>query len=106
MDPVAMLDLLAGLGGRSSASWSWAANRHRSTRASDCPPRWPAPSTTRSVRSTSLLDELCAPHGAYGGKGDLPMIRKLVAAFALAALAGVVIRSLPDISAYLKIRDM
>jgi hypothetical protein len=34
------------------------------------------------------------------------MMRKLVAALALAALAGLVIRSLPDIQRYLKIRDM
>jgi hypothetical protein len=34
------------------------------------------------------------------------MMRKLVAALALAALAGLVIRSLPDIPRYLKIRDM
>ena len=43
---------------------------------------------------------------AHGRKGDLPMIRKLFVLSALAALAGLVIRSLPDIQRYLKIRDM
>jgi len=34
------------------------------------------------------------------------MIRKLVVTAALAAVAGLVIRSLPDIARYLKIREM
>jgi Family of unknown function (DUF6893) len=34
------------------------------------------------------------------------MIRKLVASLALAAIAGLVIKSLPDIARYLKIREM
>jgi hypothetical protein len=34
------------------------------------------------------------------------MIRKLVVLSALAAIAGLVIRSLPDIARYLKIREM
>lgn len=34
------------------------------------------------------------------------MIRRFVASLALAALAGLVIRSLPDIARYLKMREM
>jgi hypothetical protein len=34
------------------------------------------------------------------------MIRKLFVSLALAAVAGLVIRSLPDIARYLKIREM
>jgi hypothetical protein len=34
------------------------------------------------------------------------MMRKLVASLALAAIAGLVIKSLPDIARYLKIREM
>jgi hypothetical protein len=34
------------------------------------------------------------------------MIRKLVVTLAFAAVAGLVIRSLPDIARYLKIREM
>jgi hypothetical protein len=34
------------------------------------------------------------------------MIRKLFVSLVLAALAGLVIRSLPDIARYLKIREM
>jgi hypothetical protein len=34
------------------------------------------------------------------------MIRRLVLSLALAALTGIVIRSLPDIARYLKIREM
>jgi hypothetical protein len=34
------------------------------------------------------------------------MIRRLAASLLLAALAGIVIRSLPDIARYLKIREM
>jgi hypothetical protein len=34
------------------------------------------------------------------------MIRKLVVTLALAAVAGLVIHSLPDIARYLKIREM
>ncbi|MGI8493197.1 MAG: DUF6893 family small protein [Acidimicrobiales bacterium] len=34
------------------------------------------------------------------------MIRRLMLALGLAAVAGVVVRSIPDISRYLKIREM
>jgi len=34
------------------------------------------------------------------------MIRRLVAALLLAAVAGIVINSLPDVARYLKIREM
>jgi hypothetical protein len=34
------------------------------------------------------------------------MIRRVVASLLLAAVAGVVIKSLPDIARYLKIREM
>jgi hypothetical protein len=34
------------------------------------------------------------------------MIRRLVASLVLAAVAGIVIKSLPDIARYLKIREM
>jgi uncharacterized integral membrane protein len=34
------------------------------------------------------------------------MIRRLIASLLLAAVAGVVLRSLPDIARYLKMREM
>jgi len=34
------------------------------------------------------------------------MIRRLVASLLLAAVAGIVLRSLPDIARYLKMREM
>ena len=53
-----------------------------------------------------LLGDLCRAWCPHRGKGDLLMIRKLVASLALAAIAGLVIKSLPDIARYLKIREM
>ncbi|MGH9223030.1 MAG: DUF6893 family small protein [Acidimicrobiales bacterium] len=34
------------------------------------------------------------------------MIRRLVASLVLAAVAGIVVKSLPDLARYLKIREM
>jgi hypothetical protein len=39
-------------------------------------------------------------------KGIDSMIRRLVLTLALAALAAIIVRSLPDIARYLKIREM
>ena len=54
--------------------------------------------------------ELCCParirNGRTRRKGGFPMIRRLFASLVLAAVAGLVIKSLPDIARYLKMREM
>ncbi len=54
--------------------------------------------------------DLCLPtrgrHRPSRWKGDPTMIRRFVTSLLLAALAGLVIKSLPDIARYLKMREM
>ena len=54
--------------------------------------------------------DLCCPARIRNGRtrheGGFPMIRRLFASLLLAGVAGLVIKSLPDIARYLKMREM
>ena len=49
-----------------------------------------------------LMDEIVQP----AGKGNRRMIVRFVVSLVLALIAGLVVKSLPDIARYLKIREM
>ena len=75
MSPGVVLDMLAGLGGRSTASSSSAASRHGSTRGSGCRQPVAARSTARSPRSTRCSPSCAHPRMSNGKEIEL-MIRK------------------------------
>jgi PAS domain-containing protein len=45
-------------------------------------------------------------HRRSSGKGVPPMIRRLIVSLLLALVAGLIVKSLPDMARYLKIREM
>ena len=110
MSPAVVLDMLAGLGGkvdRILIVGCEPATVDEGIGLSDVGRGLRRSRRRRRRRRARRAVSIGVPDGAVANeRGGEPMIRRLVLSAALAAIAVLIVKSLPDIARYLKIREM
>ncbi len=102
MSPAVVLGTLAGLGG--SVEHVYVVGCEPATVAEGI---GLSPAVAAAVEpAADLCVELLSDIVAADWKGDRKMIRRVVAPVILALVVGLVVKSLPDLARYLKIREM